>query len=55
MNHDGSWNLTKSEQEMYINDLTENLASLRAKIGISQGDLANLIGVSRQTYSSIET
>lgn len=55
MNHDGSWNLTKSEQEMYINDLTENLASLRAKIGISQGDLATLIGVSRQTYSSIET
>ena len=35
--------------------LTDELPVLRAKIGISQGELSNIIGVSRQTYSAIET
>lgn len=38
-----------------IKVLTEELPVLRAKIGISQGELSNIIGVSRQTYSAIET
>ena len=48
------WMLTEEEQQTYIKALTEELAPLRAKAGISQGDLSNLIGVSRQTYSAIE-
>ena len=28
---------------------------LRAKIGLSQDELSNIVGISRQTYSSIET
>lgn len=35
--------------------LRDELPVLRAKAGISQKDIANKIGISRQTYSSIET
>lgn len=48
------WEITKNQQLAFIKALTSELVSLRAKIGISQGELARLIGVSRQTYSSIE-
>ncbi len=48
------WVLTNEERMKYIDALTEELAPLRAKAGISQGDLANMIGMSRQTYSAIE-
>ncbi len=39
------------------NDLTlhNNLKAARAEAGLSQGELAKLVGVSRQTISSIET
>lgn len=49
------WILAEEERDKYINALTENLAMLRVKVGISQIELCNVIGVSRQTYSSIET
>ncbi len=51
---DGRWNLTKEEQKLYMDALADELAPLRARAGISQGELAYLVGVSRQTYSSIE-
>ncbi len=35
--------------------LRENLPSLRAKIGITQEELAAVVGVSRQTYYSFES
>lgn len=54
MKDDFKWDISNSQQMRYINALTEELALLRAKAGISQGDLAKLIGVSRQTYSTIE-
>ena len=54
MTSDFKWELTKKQQLAYINALTDNLASLRAKVGISQGELSALIGISRQTYSAIE-
>lgn len=38
-----------------IDLLVENLPSLRARIGITQEQLANMIGISRQTYYSMET
>ena len=48
------WEITKKQQLSYINALTAELTSLRAKAGISQSEIASLIGVSRQTYSAIE-
>lgn len=48
------WVLTEEEQDSYIVALSEELAVLRVKAGISQGELSNIIGVSRQTYSAIE-
>lgn len=42
-------------KERLIDILTEELPVLRAKIGLSQDDLSNVIGISRQTYSAIET
>ena len=48
------WVLTEEERNKYISALKENLVSFRIKAGISQADLCNIIGVSRQTYSAIE-
>lgn len=48
------WLLTDIEKDYFIETLTSNLTILRTKAQISQEELANLIGVSRQTYSSIE-
>lgn len=45
----------KSEKEELSLALTKILPILRAAIGISQGELADYIGVSRQTYSALET
>jgi len=38
-----------------IDILTEELPLLRAKIAITQEDLCEIVGISRQTYSAIET
>lgn len=46
--------LTDEEKDSFIATLTPNLIVLRTKAEISQDELANLIGVSRQTYSAIE-
>lgn len=54
MDHESRWLLTDAEKDGYIATLTPNLAILRTQADISQEELANLIGVSRQTYSSIE-
>lgn len=48
------WLLTDAEKDSFIATLTPHLAILRTQAGVSQEELANLIGVSRQTYSSIE-
>lgn len=42
-------------QIQLIDILTEELPVLRARLRISQADLARGIGISRQTYSLIET
>lgn len=52
MNRQGNKQLNKDK---LINQLTNELPVLRAKIDISQDELSNIIGVSRQTYSAIET
>ena len=38
-----------------IQKLTHELRVLRARLGASQADIAERIGISRQTYNSIET
>ncbi len=47
--------LSNERKEKYIQRLADSLAMLRAKANITQENLANLIGVSRQTYSLIES
>lgn len=47
--------LSNEQKEKYIQRLTDALAMLRAKTHITQEDLANLIGISRQTYSLLES
>ena len=47
--------LSKQDRDNLIDILTNELPVLRAKIGISQDDLSNIVGISRQTYSAIET
>lgn len=46
--------VNKSEKEELIQTLTGVLPVLRAAIGISQGEIAEYIGVSRQTYCAFE-
>ncbi len=48
------WQLTDEQKHKLIMTLTSELKVLRAKVGISQEDLAHMIGVSRQTYRTIE-
>lgn len=45
----------ETEREQLIGCLVDELPVLRTKLGVSQTEIANMIGVSRQTYSSIET
>lgn len=54
MMQNSKWKLTDEEKQMLIAAITPELIPLRSKAGISQGELANLIGVSRQTYGAIE-
>ena len=42
------------DKEKLIDILTEELPSLRAKIGLTQEELSDIIGISRPTYSVIE-
>ncbi len=44
-----------NSKERLIKKLTYDLPVLRARLGISQEELAEKIGVSRQTYNAIET
>ena len=51
----GKYLITDDYRSASIEILVENLPSLRARIGITQEELANILGVSRQTYYSLET
>ena len=43
------------KRDEFINILTDELPVLRARLHISQGELAREVGISRQTYSLLET
>ena len=47
--------LPEEKRAALIDILTEELPALRAKIGITQEDLCKIVGISRQTYSAVET
>lgn len=47
--------IAQIDKKALMEKLASELPMLRAKMGISQADLGELIGVSRQTYSMIET
>ena len=55
MKDNGRTEIQDINKDELIDCLTEELPGLRAKIGLSQDDLSEIIGISRQTYSSIET
>ncbi len=46
--------LNEEEKNEFIEALTPELPLLRAKAEISQEEIANLVGISRQTYGAIE-
>ena len=46
--------LISSKREELINTLILELPVLRAKIGASQAEISERIGISRQTYNAIE-
>ena len=45
---------TETKKKELISTLTNELKVLRAKVGITQQELAERLGVSRQTYGMIE-
>lgn len=47
--------LPEEKRTVLIDILTEELPALRAKIGITQEDLCEIVGISRHTYSVVET
>ena len=49
------WRVNKEYKDISMEILQENLSALRAKAGITQEELANILGISRQTYYAIES
>ena len=47
-------NMLSIDRKKYARAMAENLPVLRAKLGLSQGELADMIGITRQTLSSAE-
>lgn len=43
------------DKDELMKKLTNYLPVLRAKIGVSQDEVSKIIGISRQTYSALET
>lgn len=48
------WNLSEQDKALCAERLCEQLPVLRARAGLSQGELSRMVGISRQTYSAAE-
>lgn len=48
------WQISALEKKKYMESLSDELVTLRAKAGIPQDELSKLVGISRQTYGAIE-
>ena len=55
VNASSRWPLSEIEQSRLIQRLTTNLPLLRAKLDITQEEISEIVGISRQTYSAIES
>lgn len=56
MKDNRKWNdIPESTRIKMISELTSELSILRAKAKVTQEELAGAIGISRQTYSQIES
>lgn len=49
------WHFTAENKDALIKRLTAELPALRGAVGATQEEIANAIGISRQTYGSIES
>jgi len=47
--------ISEKQKKILIENLTKNLPVLRAKLGINQTELAEKIGIARQTLTAIES
>ena len=48
------WHFSTEEKDALIKKLTAELPALRGAVKATQDEVANAIGVSRQTYSAVE-
>ena len=48
------WHFTIEEKEQLMSQLTKELPALRGAAKATQDEIANAIGVSRQTYNAVE-
>ncbi len=55
MKYGARWVISDKKKDEYINKLLPQLATLRARVGVSQDELAGLVGISRQTYCLTES
>lgn len=55
MNNTQFAELSERDREQLISDFVEELPVLRTKLGLSQDEMACILDISRQTYSSMET
>ncbi len=55
MKYGERWVISDEKKQEYINKLLPQLTTLRARVGVSQDELAGLIGISRQTYCLTES
>jgi len=43
------------DRQHYVQLMVKNLPTLRARLGLNQAELANILGVTRQTLSAVES
>ncbi len=54
-NEKDSVGMSESDRQDLISRFVDELPVLRIKLGMSQDELSSIVGISRQTYSSMET
>lgn len=50
-----NFDFAEHEKEFLVNKFATEIPALRAKVGVSQGKIAEAVGISRQTYNAYET
>ena len=47
--------MNKMEQDILVDKFVYELPVIRARVDLTQGEIGEMVGLSRQTYSAIET